>query len=235
MRRNERFYYKENQLASITYYKYLGIVFSSLLKWSMVTSTIAQQANRAMCVLRDVKYKCAQIPLSVSFELFDKMILPILFLWFCEGLGYEFRKDIENVNVKFCRYILWASSRAPTCAVLGECGRMPLYVMYIYRCVKYWIRIVQSLSLDRYPTRRCNMFNLDSMGRTTWASKLKHILFEYGFGYAWFNQGVGNIDSVSSNSAYMTYLDRNGLLILPVLLNLRHTVNLKHYLNQRNI
>ena len=31
------------------------------------------------------------------------------------------------------------------------------------------------------------------MGRTTWASKLKHILFEYGFGYAWFNQRVGNI------------------------------------------
>ena len=79
MRRNERFYYKENQLASITYYKYLGIVFSSSLKWSMVMRTIAQQANRAMCVLRDVKYKCAQIPLSVSFELFDKMILPILF------------------------------------------------------------------------------------------------------------------------------------------------------------
>ena len=44
----------------------------------MAMRTIAQQANRAMCVLRDVKYKCGQIPLSVSFELFDKMILPIL-------------------------------------------------------------------------------------------------------------------------------------------------------------
>ena len=112
--------------------------------------------------------------------------VPIV-LYGSEVWGYEFRKDIENVHVKFCRYILGVSSRAPTCAVLGECGRMPLYVMYIYRCVKYWIRIVQSLSFDRYPTRIYNMlFNLDSiyMGRTTWTSKLKHILFEYGFGYA---------------------------------------------------
>ena len=193
LRRNERFYYEENQLEISTYYKYLGIVFSSSLQWSMAMRTIAQQANRAMCVLRDVKYKCGQIPLSVSFELFDKMILPIL-LYGSEVWGYEFR-NIENVHVKFCRYILGVSSRAPTCAVLGECGRMPLYVMYIYRCVKYWIRIVQSLSFDRYPTRIYNMlFNLDSMGRTPWASKLKHILFEYGFGYAWFNQGVGNIN-----------------------------------------
>ena len=144
-----------------------AVVLSSSLQWSMAMSTIAQQANRAMCVLRDVKYKCGQIPLSVSFELFDKMILPIL-LYGSEVWGYEFRKDIENVHVKFCRYILGVSSRAPTCAVLGEwCGRMPLYVMYIYRCVKYWIRIVQSLSFDRYPTRIYNMlFNLDSMGRT---------------------------------------------------------------------
>ena len=128
MRRNERFYYEENQLEIITYYKYLGIVFSSSLQWSMAMRTIAQQANRAMCVLRDVKYKCGQIPLSVSFELFDKMILPIL-LYGSEVWGYEFRKDIENVHVKFCRYILGVSSRALTCAVLGECGRMPLYVM----------------------------------------------------------------------------------------------------------
>ena len=59
---------------------------------------------------------------------------------------------------------------------LGECGRMAFYVMYIYHCVKYWIRIVQWLSFDRYPTRIYNkLFKLDSMGRRTLASKLQNI------------------------------------------------------------
>ena len=107
LRRNERFYYDENQLEIITYYKYLGIVFSSSLQWSMAMRTIAQQANRAMCVLRDVKYKCGQIPLSVSFELLDKMILPGFsvtvpwaFNWFLDGNENKVDISIVGTNGK---------------------------------------------------------------------------------------------------------------------------------------
>ena len=36
---------------------------------------------------------------------------------------------------------------------------------------------------------------LDDAGKTTWASGVKHLLFEQGFGYAWLADGVGNINS----------------------------------------
>ena len=33
---------------------------------------------------------------------------------------------------------------------------------------------------------------LDEIGRKTWASKIKNVLYEYGFGYVWIYDGVGN-------------------------------------------
>ena len=34
--------------------------------------------------------------------------------------------------------------------------------------------------------------NLDRMGRKTWATSIKDILYSFGFGYAWISQEVGN-------------------------------------------
>ena len=34
--------------------------------------------------------------------------------------------------------------------------------------------------------------NLDNSGRPTWATKVKAILFIYGFGYVWVNENVGD-------------------------------------------
>ena len=36
------------------------------------------------------------------------------------------------------------------------------------------------------------MLNLDSLGGTTWISDVKYILYSYGFGDVWLNQGCGN-------------------------------------------
>ena len=36
------------------------------------------------------------------------------------------------------------------------------------------------------------LYNLDLLGRHTWVTIIKHILFSYGFGYAWLAQEVGN-------------------------------------------
>ena len=35
---------------------------------------------------------------------------------------------------------------------------------------------------------------LDETGRNTWATKVKQLLFTYGFGYVWLNEEVGDID-----------------------------------------
>ncbi len=145
-------------------------------------------------VIRNIQHLCGNIPVSVCFNLFDKMIVPIL-LYGAEVWGYTIRPDIENVHIKFCKYILGVSRNTSNCAVLGECGRKPLYVLYMSKCIKYWLKLVQFYELSRYP-KCCYtvLYELDIAGRHTWATDVKIILYRYGFGHVWLAQGVGNVD-----------------------------------------
>ena len=48
---------------------------------------------------------------------------------------------------------------------------------------------------DRLPRQAYIMLcNLNNLGRHTWATSIKNILFSYGFGYAWIAQEIGNKD-----------------------------------------
>ena len=36
------------------------------------------------------------------------------------------------------------------------------------------------------------LYKLDLAGRISWVTRVKHLLFKYGFGYVWIAQEVGN-------------------------------------------
>ena len=63
--------------------------------------------------------------------------------------------------------------------------------------VKYWIKLTQ-MTNDRYP-RQCYLMlrSLTDAGKTTWASHIKRLLFEHGFGYAWKLTDADSIFSIS--------------------------------------
>ena len=88
--------------------------------------------------------------------------------------------------------------KLPTCTTnalaCGECGRYPLYVDYFCKCIKYWLRLTR-MNRDRFPYQCYKMLrHLDETGRITWATKVKHLLFSYGFGFVWLNEEVGDIN-----------------------------------------
>lgn len=119
------------------------------------------------------------------------MVVPIL-SYGAELWGYEICQPIENVQNKFCKRLLKVSSSACNVAVLGELGRYPLSVCYMKRCIVYWLKILQ-MDDTRYPKACYRMlYNLDSAGRISWVTHVKHLLFKYGFGYVWIAQEVGN-------------------------------------------
>ena len=83
-------------------------------------------------------------------------------------------------------------------AVLGEVGRLPLYPIYLSRCIKYWINIGR-MGSDRYPKSSYDMLkSLDDGGRKTWATNVKNNLYRYGFGIVWLNGNVGDIQGFMS-------------------------------------
>ena len=55
---------------------------------------------------------------------------------------------------------------------------------------------VRQTELDnhRYPRQTYNMLrSLDEAGRTTWGTHIKALLLQFGFGYAWLANEVGNV------------------------------------------
>ena len=136
LRKNEKWYFDKQRLEVVNGYKYLGAFFTPKLSWTQCQKTLAAQAQKGINLLRRYDYKCNVLPVNMQFELFDKMIAPIL-LYGSEVWGFYITEHIEKVQNKFCRFVLSVPKNAPTLAVLAETGRYPMYTQYYKRCVKY--------------------------------------------------------------------------------------------------
>ena len=87
-----------------------------------------------------VQYKC-YLSVKTLLELFQKIISPIL-VYGAEVWRYEYCKQIENVQTKFCKRIIGLSSSSSTVTALGECGTLSLCCIYYVKCIKYWLKIL---------------------------------------------------------------------------------------------
>ena len=158
----------------------------------MGQKTLAGQASKVVSFLQQVSKKLKCINIKIYLQLFDRMVLPIL-LYGSDIWGFETYDCIENIQIKFCKYILKLPSSTPNVAVLGECGRYPIKVYSALHFLKYWCKLIQMES-SRLPKGCYKMiFKLDQMGRKTWATKVKELLFHTGFGFVWISQDVGDI------------------------------------------
>ena len=157
------------------------------------SNLLASQADRAVFAIKSAMKECGEMSVSLALDLFDKIISPIL-LYGSEIWGTRYAGSIEYVHRKFCKYVLNVSINASNAAVLGELGRRPLRVQYNFRCVKYWLTIVQDKSKRLRNSLYYVLKNLDDVGKQTWASEIKGLLYRNGFGHVWVNQGVGDVE-----------------------------------------
>ena len=107
--------------------------------------------------------------------------------------AYRNTELLKN-KLKYFRRLLSLQSSVSNDAVLGECGRNRIYTNCIYKCIKYWTKILQ-MDHERLPKQTYKMLlKLDGVGRTSWVTNVKNVLFQYGFGYVWMSQYVGHVD-----------------------------------------
>ena len=113
-------------------------------------------------------------------------------LYGSEIWGYEYSHVIEQVQLEYCKKFLGVRGDTINCAALGECGRRPLAVHYMSKCVKYWLKLIQ-MPVNRYPHVCYNMLkSYDDSRKISWATHVKMLLYKYGFGHVWLSQGVGD-------------------------------------------
>ena len=97
---------------------------------------------------------------GLGLKMFDQMIRPILCygaeIWSTfDGNKKVFQNtdgilkfieslDIENVPVKFCKFLLGVNKRAVNLAVKGDLGRFPIGISCMLQAFKYWYHIQSS-------------------------------------------------------------------------------------------
>lgn len=198
--KNEVFYYKGTKLENVTYYKYLGVIISTRLSWSPAQVTLSLQGSKALNVINQVNYK-SDYSFKIACEIFDKCIVPIL-TYGSEIWGASVHNSIESVHNKFCKNQLGVSVNTPDPAVLGECGRDHMYVKCVVKCIKYWLKLVSLHRDSLLASSYALLYRQCLLGKQNWASKIKDILYKYGFGVVWENQ------SVSDNYFIKDFIDR---------------------------
>ena len=186
----ERWVLGRNDLTVVSFYKYLGLIFSSKHSFSLATEEIAVKGKKSvMGIMRTLRTIGCSSP-EVFFKLFDAQVMPIL-LYGAEVWGDQSYKRLEQVHLYACKRFLRVTDKTPNNKVYGELGRYPLYIASSIKFIKYWFKLLNQPT-NRYSKKAYLMLvDMDSRGTMTWASRVKRFLCENGFQQVWLF-GCGN-------------------------------------------
>ncbi|CAG2216455.1 unnamed protein product [Mytilus edulis] len=190
--KNEKWYFNNEPLKVVSYYKYLGIYFSNRLKWTYCCKTLRMQCEKALNMIKHCMCKLGTRDINLGFKLFDSMVAPILY-YGAELWGTEKVKDIETVQNKFCKWLLGMGQKTNNHIAGGEFGRHELYIIMRVNLISifYTYNAWRITDFQNYAII-IKMFKMNEHGRINWCSKVQRLLFSNGFGVVWENQGVGD-------------------------------------------
>jgi hypothetical protein len=169
---------------SVKYYKYLGICFSVGGKFTFAKNELNQRGMKAVFKLQSL-FKQSSPGIKTSFHLFDHVIKPILLygsdVWGCYQLSNGsvnikklFNDSIEKCQLRFCRYTLGVSRRAPNIGLVGETGRLPLSIEAAANSVKFFNRIMEMPESSYLYAAYTEVINMGTSG--SWLPSLVKIL-----------------------------------------------------------
>ena len=182
--------YGDISIPVVSKVKYLGLIFSSNGSSQQTQLTLSEQASKAVFSLHKklCRFKCLSI--SISIDLFDKFIDPIL-NYGSEAWGFHPAPNIERVQLRFYKRILGVKGTTQNDFIYGLLGRVPMIIHRQYRIVKYWTKIVQGKKpLYVNVLYMSSLANIDRGNTNNWAYNVKKLLCNTGFGDIWRAQGV---------------------------------------------
>ena len=195
--RDLKFHYNNAELDMVNTFVYLGIVFSHTGIFTNAQRTIADQGRKAMFQLLKYIQNFVNIKPSVTIDLFDKLVRPVL-MYCSEAWGFHRGPDIEALHIQFCKKLLHVKRSTPNDMVLGEMRRVPCATWRHVSIVKYWLKILH-MDINRNVFKLYRILYEDcGRGKLNWATHVKDILQECGLGYAWLYQTVGNVTAFRS-------------------------------------
>ena len=152
LRANEKFFYNGSKLEIVNGFQYVGLLFTPILSIYRMTDDLSKKSKRILVSMLQTLNNCGQLSSSAFFKIFDMKICSML-IYGCEVWGTKQFQSIERVQYYACKRFINVSQKASNYAVLGDCGRYPLYLVTWKRVIKYWLKILK-MTQYRY-VRKC--------------------------------------------------------------------------------
>ena len=110
----------------------------------------------------------------------------------CEIWGFGDLRVLEQVQLKFLKFILNNKKSTSNCIVYGETGTLPLKIDVQSRIVTYWSKLVQpkteNLSSKLYRIAKTCFDNRSSPSFFKWFENIRNIFINCGCSGFWDNQ-----------------------------------------------
>ena len=123
---NFNFKYRNTALDFVDTFNYLGIIFC----YTVISKKLVKYWLKRwwkVHYLYIIYFRLFQWTLAHNY-IFDRMILPIL-LYSSEEISINDVRDLERIEIKYCKVILNAKTRTPNAAVFDELGRISICFM----------------------------------------------------------------------------------------------------------
>lgn len=162
-----------NNLQTVSYYKYLGVIFDEHLSFEINSSILADSASRALGSIRTKLKRMKEIGYNTFDTLFRSTVLSIAD--YSAGIwGTKSFNKTEQVQYKAARYFLGVHRFAPTEALLGDMGWPTSKSRHKILILKHWNRLCH-LDESRV-TKKVFEWDRDFCNkRGTWSYCVKHI------------------------------------------------------------
>ena len=143
----ETWHYQGLKIEVVNIYKYLGAYLTPTISWTKTQDILSKQGNKAIAQIYKFQKRFGYFQHQDAFRLFDKIVLPFIVTLLKYG-NIDIVIKNENVHTSLCKLVACLNRNVANLFALSECGRYPLYVHYMTRLTKYWLKL-SMLTEDR--------------------------------------------------------------------------------------
>lgn len=180
------FMFGDEEINMVDRYSYLGIMFTSDGKMREAVSTLHSKAMKGMFSLWSSLYTGITVKPYLPLHVFDSTIKPIL-TYGSEVWAGDFMRlmskpagidkvSFEQVQNRFCKYILGLPKRASNFAAKAELGRAPLFTFMCSLALKYCVKLIDTDSDRMLWSAFQSELNIHKQGGVSWVSFVLKIL-----------------------------------------------------------
>ena len=189
---NYNFLFGGQEVEVVSEYKYLGILFNYNGKFRKGELELKEQATRALYTILGTCRKY-DLPVDIQIQMYNSMVVPVM-TYACEIWGNETVRELELLQMKFLKHVLYVHRYTGTDIVYGELGVYPLEISIKCRMINYWTRLITGKNTKLSYVMYTCLLQLHSSGvySSPWLDYIRNICNECGLSGVWLSQTVNN-------------------------------------------